>query len=163
MMFLKKEENNNSIYSCNHLKHELKFIENKYNKSIWKCPDCGRQIIRDYNFNQGEVSDGYHTFNELYHHRAVLFATICKQFKNLAWKSLKHDDGSMYEDMFIVGIKTPKGQATYHYNYHPYWDTYFKDVRIREKAPKWDGHSPDEAIERIFSLVNKEKGELSNE
>ena len=24
----------------------------------------------------GETSDGYHTFNELYHHRAVLFSVI---------------------------------------------------------------------------------------
>lgn len=27
----------------------------------------------------GEVSDGYHTFNELYYHRAVLFAVICNE------------------------------------------------------------------------------------
>lgn len=25
----------------------------------------------------GELSDGYHTFNELYHHRAILFSVIC--------------------------------------------------------------------------------------
>lgn len=30
----------------------------------------------------GEVSDGYHTFNELYHHRAILFSVICNANKN---------------------------------------------------------------------------------
>lgn len=64
----------------------------------------------------GETSDGYHTFNELYHHRAVLFSVIVKAFPDHAWKSRKHHDGTMYDGMFIVGIETPDGQATYHYD-----------------------------------------------
>ena len=32
----------------------------------------------------GETSDGYHTFNELYHHRAVLFSVIVRDHKKLA-------------------------------------------------------------------------------
>ena len=56
--------------------------------------------------NIGEFSDGYHTFNELYHHRAVLFCKICELFPELAWKSLLHDTGDMYDGMFIVGIET---------------------------------------------------------
>ena len=27
----------------------------------------------------------------------------------------------MYDGMFIVGIETPEGQATYHYDIEPYW------------------------------------------
>lgn len=98
----------------------------------------------------GEVSDGYHTFNELYHHRAVLFSVICNQNKNLAWKSKKHDDGTMYEGMFIVGIDTPEGSATYHYDIEPYWN-YF-DIEELAAAPVWDGHTPYKAIRRIQSL-----------
>ena len=41
----------------------------------------------------GDFSDGFHTFNQLYHQRAVLFATIVNNFKRHAWKSLKHEDG----------------------------------------------------------------------
>lgn len=37
----------------------------------------------------GETSDGYHTFNELYHHRAVLFSVIVKFMQGKAWKSKK--------------------------------------------------------------------------
>lgn len=102
--------------------------------------------------NMGEISDGYHTFNELYHHRAVLFSVICNSHKELAWKSKKHDTGDMYDGMFIVGIETPEGQATYHYDIDPYWDMF--EVKELPNAPKWDGHTPDEAIRRIGTLGN---------
>ncbi len=98
----------------------------------------------------GNLSDGYHTFNELYHHRAVLFAVICNSMPNKAWKSKFHDTGDMYDGMFIVGIETPEGQATYHYDINPYWDMF--KVKELEKAPRWDGHAPKDAIDRIEKL-----------
>lgn len=101
-------------------------------------------------FITGEMSDGYHTFNELYHHRAVLFSVIVKAFKDKAWKSRKHHDGTMYDGMFIVGVETPYGQATYHYDMEPYWEMFCcKEI---ERAPEWDGHTPAQAIERIGKL-----------
>ena len=102
----------------------------------------------------GETSDGYHTFNELYHHRAVLFSVIVANYKDRAWKSVRHHDGTMYDGMFIVGIDTPDGQATYHYDIDPYWDMF--DCKVREFAPEWDGHTPAQAIERIGKLKAQE-------
>lgn len=96
--------------------------------------------------NTGKISDGYHTFDELYHHRAVLFAMICNQNKHLAWKSKLHNTGDMYEGMFIVGIRTPYGQVTYHYDL-PYWDIF--KVEELEKAPEWDGSTPNDCINRM--------------
>ena len=122
------------------------------NKYICKIPSIKDGINSD---NIGEFSDGYHTFNELYHHRAILFAVICNQFKNLAWKSKLHSDGTMYDDMFIVGINTPQGPATYHYNIEPYWNLF--DVKELPNASEWDGHTPDDAIKRIYSLVEDNK------
>jgi hypothetical protein len=110
-----------------------------YNAGYRKIPD-----------NIGEFSDGYHTFNELYHHRAVLFSVICNGLPDNAWKSKLHDTGDMYDGMFIVGIETPEGQATYHYDIEPYWDMF--KVKELEKAPKYDGHTPQVAIERIAKL-----------
>lgn len=104
--------------------------------------------------NMGEFSDGYHTFNELYHHRAVLFSVICNMFPEKAWKSKLHDTGDMYDGMFIVGIETEQGQATYHYDIEPYWDMF--KVKELEKAPKYDGHTPSDAIERIGKLKQSE-------
>ena len=98
----------------------------------------------------GETSDGYHTFNELYHHRAVLFSVIVKAFQEKAWKARLHHDGTMYDGMFIVGIDTPEGQASYHYDIDPYWDM-FECLEL-ERAPEWDGHTPAQAIERIGKL-----------
>ena len=98
----------------------------------------------------GNLSDGYHTFNELYHHRAILFSVICNSMPDKAWKSKLHDTGDMFDGMFIVGIETPEGQATYHYDIDPYWDMF--KVKELEKAPKWDGHTPQDAIDRISKL-----------
>lgn len=99
----------------------------------------------------GDTSDGYHTFNELYHHRAILFSVICNERPDVAWKSKRHHDGTMYDGMFIVGIDTPEGQATYHYDIEPYWNLF--RVKELELAPEWDGHTPGEAIRRIGTLT----------
>lgn len=98
----------------------------------------------------GDTTDGFHTFNELYHHRAVLFSFIVTCFPGASWKSMRHHDGTMYDGMFIVGIDTPAGPATYHYDVDPYWDMF--PCRVLDRAPEWDGHTPAQAIERINSL-----------
>ena len=102
--------------------------------------------------DMGEVSDGYHTFNQLYHQRAILFATIVNQNKDRAWKSYKHEDGKYCFDKdgewFIVGIDTPLGSYTYHYS-KEYWD-YF-DCEELECGKLWDGHTEEDVI-RLLSL-----------
>ena len=97
----------------------------------------------------GSISDGYHRFDELYFHRMILFSVICNTYKEKAWKSKLHDDGTMYDNYFIVGIATPEGDYTYHYHMEN-WG-YF-NVKEIEKAPKWDGHKPED-ITRLFSLL----------
>ena len=147
---------------CKHDKENLIFIKNIYGdqinqfcgyRSIWYCNKCNTEVYLNEVYDIGNYSDGYHTFNELYHHRAILFAVVCNQFKDKCWKSFRHHDGSMYTGMFIVGIETPKGPATYHYNANEYW--FLFDVKELNNAPKWDGHTPQDAIERIQSLIKK--------
>lgn len=98
----------------------------------------------------GSTSDGYHTFDELYYHRMILFAVICNKFKDVAWKSKLHHDGTMYDSYFIVGVDTPKGQYSYHYDME-YWDGF--DVKELDRAPEWDGHKPEDVI-RLLSLLD---------
>lgn len=98
----------------------------------------------------GDTSDGYHTFNELYDHRARLFSVVVRDHREIAWKSRLHHDDTMYDGMFIVGVETPQGQATYHYDIDPYWDIF--DCKELVRAPEWDGHTPEQAISRIASL-----------
>lgn len=109
----------------------------------------------------GATSDGYHTFDELYHHRAVLFSVIVATFPGRSWKSLHHHDGTMYDGMFIVGIDTPAGPATYHYDVEPYWDMF--PCEVLDRAPEWDGHTPDDAIERIGTLRDLLQAEVKAE
>ena len=124
------------------------------------CRDCRKStadrladLIEPEPIN-GETSDGYHTFNELYHHRALLFSAVVRNYPELCWKSKKHHAGDMYEGMFIVGINTPDGQASYHYDIEPYWDMF--ECEELEFAPEWDEHTPDQAIERIGKLTRHE-------
>lgn len=59
----------------------------------------------------------------------------------------------MYDGMFIVGMETEFGQATYHCD-EPYWEMFHvKDI---ENAPEWDGHTPAMAIDRIEKQFCKE-------
>lgn len=105
--------------------------------------------IEDDDKDMGEVSDGDHTFNELYMHRTTLFNIILCQNKDKAWKSKLHDDGTMFDNYFIAGVTTPDGEYTYH-QHMDYWDKF--DVEERERAPEWDGHKPDD-ITRLYSLL----------
>lgn len=97
----------------------------------------------------GDTSDGYHTFNELYYHRTALFAClVALQPRQMAFKSWKHSDGTMYEGMFIAGIYTSGGWCTYHCE-AKWWPLF--DCYEREFAPEWDGHTPSDAIHRLMS------------
>lgn len=102
-----------------------------------------------------QISDGDHTFDELYHHRAILFAMVVYYNSDKSWKSKQHFDGTMFGDdkdeepMFIVGITTPEGDYSYHYHME-YWDM-FKCKEL-ERAPEYDGHKPSD-ITRLFSLL----------
>lgn len=100
---------------------------------------------------KGQISDGYHTFDELYHHRMLLFSIICNTYKNKAWKSWLHEDGTMFDDYFIVGITTNEGDFTYHYH-KDNWN--FFAVKELEHAPKWDGHEAKDII-RLLSLIKE--------
>lgn len=127
-----------------------------YLKALSEVEDVVRELPPEKPIITGETSDGYHTFNELYHHRAVLFSIIIKMFPTRAWKSKKHHDGSMFYGMFIVGIETSAGQATYHYDLDPYWDMF--DCQELDYAPEWDGHTAADAIERIGKLEAVQHG-----
>ena len=99
----------------------------------------------------GEVSDGFHTFNGLYEQRMILFAALVKAYKSKAWKSYRHEDGEYCfgGGWFIVGIDTPEGNYTYHYE-NKYWDMF--DCIDLPRAPHWDGHTEADAKTRLMSL-----------
>ena len=95
----------------------------------------------------GGVSDGYHTFDDLYGHRCALFAALATHNPELSWKSRRHYDGSTYPGWFIAGMRLPPGPITYHLPDH-LWDR----VRVPEQelGYKWDGHTADDVIQRLL-------------
>lgn len=103
-----------------------------------------------------EISDGHHTFEELYHHRILLFATICNLNQDVSWKSKKHhpEDDQMFNGSFIAGINTPLGEATYHIKLK-YWNIF--NIKEIEHSPKFTGYTPEESIQRILSLTKERK------
>ena len=150
MNYCGEKEVANVLRLLDKMRNEYPKEEEKYKAlsiAIDSILNDGIHIMREID---DDTSDGYHTFNELYHHRAILFSVIVKTFPDKAWKSLRHHDGTMYDGMFIVGIDTPEGQATYHYDIDPYWDMF--ECRELSRAPEWDGHTPAQAIERISKL-----------
>ncbi len=104
----------------------------------------------------GDVSDGFHTFNSLYEQRMILFAALVKAYKNKAWKSYRHEDGEYCfgGGWFVVGIDTPEGSYTYHYE-NKYWDMF--DCIDLPRAKHWDGHTEDDAETRLMSLEPERK------
>lgn len=109
-----------------------------YNETIFDIPE----IIE----GEDAVKDDYHTMDELYNHRTILFALVCNSGRWKAWKSKVHSDGTSEEGWFIAGIETQKGQCTYHQKME-YWDI-FRCEEL-EKAPEYDGHTPDDVLGRL--------------
>ncbi len=104
------------------------------------------------NINVKEISDGHHTFLELYQNKLILFCTLCNLNPNISWKSKKHFDEEndpMFEGDFIAGINTPLGVATYHFKLE-YWDL-FKIPEL-ERALEYDNYDNKTVMKRIYSL-----------
>lgn len=104
---------------------------------------------KEQGFSTKNISDKWHTFGDLYEHRMILTYVITKNYPMFSWKSKQHYDGTMFDDSFIVGINTPEGQYSYHYNLE-HWELF--DIRELEKAPMYDGHKPEDIV-RLISLL----------
>ena len=112
----------------------------------------------------GSTSDGYHTFDELYYYRllynANLVNTIIYNNSRVVtgfrlpiniYKSYKHSDGELCfgGGWFVVVMETPFGQITNHYE-NKYYHMFC--CPALDVAPLWDGHTPQQAAERLDKL-----------
>lgn len=114
--------------------------------------------------DSNEVSDGYHTFKELYDHRIELWIALCRvtSYHNqippypdfpLVWRSEYHSDGekAFGGGWFVLGIGKHLGaQLTYHLPMS-YWGQ-CEFATTLNKAPEWDGHSSADVLERLKQL-----------
>lgn len=96
----------------------------------------------------GEVSDGYHTFDELYEHRHALFLALVRQNKAMAWRARMDSEGKGMEGWFLVGLRLPGGDISYHLP-DRLWEN-LEGIQTTEKAPKWDGHTSADVVKRLL-------------
>lgn len=96
-----------------------------------------------------KMSDGYHTFEDLYEQRLILSAALAKNNPH-AWKSKRHEDGSVPfgGGWFIMGFDTDEGCYTYHYELKD-WDLF--QCKELEKGKPWDGHTSKD-VRRLLSI-----------
>ena len=110
--------------------------------------------------DMGEVSDGYHTFNELYYYRMLYNAAFFNLLpKEWVHKSKRHHTGEecFGGGWFIVMANLPTGQVSNHYELKD-WDLF--KVPEKEFADEWHGHTPQEAAERIREYLTVEQSYL---
>jgi hypothetical protein len=112
-------------------------------------------ISKDVDTNK--ISDGYHTFGELYEHRIQLFIALCRICDDCShlpqpWRSVKHSDGSVMDGWFVLGLGKKIGdQITYHLPLY-LWDS-CDFAQYLESAPEWDGHTSADVLERLKILI----------
>lgn len=111
-----------------------------------------------------QVSDTFHTMDELYDHRITLFIALCRIIdlhdvghyiqKLQVWRSKKHADGQLCfgtGTQYVLGIEKEAGKIiTYHIPIERWDETDFAETL--ERAPEFDGHTSDDVLERLKAL-----------
>ena len=129
--------------------------------------------------NIKSLSDGYHTFDELYEFRKMYNAALFnewgkaiihaetiplktggfkygKSYKKVKYnvhKSWRHNDGELCfgGGWFIVSAMLPTGLISNHYK-EEYWDL-FKVPEVEKALYEFDGHTPQDVLIRLKNLI----------
>jgi hypothetical protein len=100
-----------------------------------------------------KLSDGYHTFAELYEHRHALCLALMRAMPRHCWFSLRHANGERPfggSDWFIIGIEPPGGNSvTYHLPAELYPVAQATGATEMAKGRPWDGHSAADVALRL--------------
>jgi hypothetical protein len=130
------------------------------------CPRCGKRTNDIHTCTppqqaqkqepikiDGNTSDGYHTFNELYEFRkaynVALFNEWASGGKCSVHKSWRHHDGKLCfgGGWFIVVAVLPQGQISNHYEAKD-WNL-FAIPEVERALFEFDGHTGNDVIERL--------------
>jgi hypothetical protein len=103
--------------------------------------------------DRSQISDGYHTFAELYEHRHALCLALMRAIPDRFWYSRRHNDGTIPfgdPDWFIVGAYLEGvGPITYHLPIRMWDATRLTGATELENGKEWDGHSSNEVVLRL--------------
>lgn len=110
--------------------------------------------------DRAKLSDGFHSFEELYETRNALFVALCQEIylaqefggrENSTWRSKRHPNGIELEGYFLAGINYQSGQQISFRLPIEMWDD-FSHNEILDKAPDFDGHTTQDVIQRLKEL-----------
>lgn len=118
---------------------------------------------KTFTIKNGDISDGYHTFDELYEHRIALFITLARLLhrqenvigtvpgEHFVWRSKLHSDGTSFEGWFTLGLGKANGeQMTSHLPLSKWEETNFAETL--DRSPEWDGHTPEDVLNRLKNI-----------
>ena len=98
-----------------------------------------------------DISDGYHTFDELYEHRCLLFVNLALTCSRKAVYKFDPE----YGDWLCLYLETDNGQISYHI---PSKFLYLIEGKIRrDDSYKWDGHTSEDVISRLVLNAKESK------
>jgi hypothetical protein len=103
--------------------------------------------------NMNNVSDGYHTFGELYDHRNLLFLNLAIANSAIAFKTWLNNKKEAWDGWFILGINTEFGQITYHLP-EQFWVA--AKVKEIECNSDYDGHTSEDVCCRLSQFAEAE-------
>jgi hypothetical protein len=124
--------------------------------------------LKDITGSAGAISDGYHTFDELYEHRCTV--QLCKahhyiwhsehwdndsktsDVESPVYRTKVHSDGTIWPGWFLLVLdygNKPK-QISYHLPECMWHDCDF--ARKMERAPYFDGHTSADVLKRLAEL-----------
>jgi hypothetical protein len=108
----------------------------------------------------GDISDGYHTFDELYEHRCLLFLLFVtgQDLMGAAYAVLEH-----YEGWDLITYDSPEGQISYHVStkYRHLWSGTLMEIPIERH--KFDGHTPTDVVMRMMGILADRRSEALQE
>lgn len=103
----------------------------------------------------GDMSDGYHTFDELYEHRCLLYLTWLVEEK---LRGIKRDVFFLpdhFEGWDLVATNLGRDQISYHVpaKYRRILERHF--TRNDRLESLWDGHTAQDVTERMERRINE--------
>jgi hypothetical protein len=103
------------------------------------------------------VSDGYHSFGELYTHRIHLMIALAKAHAldpsgPTVYITKKHKDGSEWPGWFVLGISDRPGEQVSYHLPEKYWDICAKFAMIIPSAIFYDEHTSEDVLRRLLVL-----------
>ena len=101
---------------------------------------------------RGNYSDGYHTFNELYETRNLLFAALIQQHKDKAWRASRNAEGTKWPGWFVCGINKEAGQQITFHMPEKFWAN-LEGIETHDINPYYDGHTSADVTNRLTEFI----------